>query len=220
MIKFFREKGPRILRYGLFSLLGGIVIVVGLNLWVVLQTNARIYDKVEDVPSGRVALLLGTSRNTARGPNVFFFQRIQSAAALYHAGKVVKIIVSGDNSQMNYNETEAMRRELVKLGVPNEAIVNDHAGFRTLDSVVRAKSVFDQNEVIIVSQRFHLQRALFIADAKGIKATGFVASDPLHGMPYYKVIFREWFARVKAVLDCYILGTQPKFPGPKEPIVF
>lgn len=220
MNKFLREKGPRIVRYGLFGTLGIIVMVVTLNLWVVFQTNARIYDKVEDVPSGRVALLLGTSRNTATGPNVFFFQRIHSAAALYHAGKVVKIIVSGDNSQMNYNETEAMRRELVKLGVPNDAIVNDHAGFRTLDSVVRAKSVFDQNEVIIVSQRFHLQRALFIADAKGIKATGFVAADPLHGIPYYKVIFREWFARVKAVLDCYILGTQPKFPGPKEPIVF
>lgn len=220
MIKFFRNHGRRILRYGLFSLLGAIFFVVTINLWVVLQTNGRIYDNLEDVPTGKVALLLGTSRNTARGANVFFMQRIYAAAALYHAGKVRKIIVSGDNSTDNYNETEAMRRELVKLGVPTGDIVNDHAGFRTLDSVVRAKSVFDQDEIIIVSQRFHIQRALFIADAKGIKATGYVAADPLHGMPYYKVIFREWFARVKAVLDCYVLGTEPKFPGPKEPIVF
>lgn len=220
MIQWWRNHARRILRYGLFTFLGGVLMIVAVNLWVTLQTNGRIYDNVQEAPSTKVALLLGTSRNTARGPNVFFMQRIQAGAALYHAGKVRKIIVSGDNSTDDYNETEAMRRELVKLGVPDTAIVNDHAGFRTLDSVVRAKSVFDQDEVIIVSQRFHLQRALFIADAKGIKATGYIAADPLHGLPYYKVILREWFARVKAVLDCYLLGTQPKFPGPKEPIVF
>jgi SanA protein len=194
--------------------------VVGINVWVVQQTGGRIFDRLEEVPFTNVALLLGTSRNTARGPNVFFMQRIDAAAALYHAGKVRKIIVSGDNGSENYNETEAMRRELVKRGVPEAAIVNDHAGFRTLDSVVRSKSVFDQDEIIIVSQRFHVQRALFIADTKGIKATGYAAADPPPGMPYYKVMVREWFARVKAVLDCYLLGTQPKFPGPKEPIVF
>jgi SanA protein len=220
MMQFFRKYGGRILRYGLFSALGGFILIALINLWVVLRTNGRIYDNVNDVPPGKVALLLGTSRNTSRGPNVFFMQRIDAAAELYHAGKVLKIIVSGDNSQTDYNETEAMRRELVKLGVPDKDIVNDHAGFRTLDSVVRAKSVFDQDEIIVVSQRFHVQRALFIADAKGIKATGFVAKDPLHGMPFYKVMVREVFARVKAALDCYILGTQPKFPGPKEPIVF
>ncbi|HEX2899170.1 MAG TPA: ElyC/SanA/YdcF family protein [Bacteroidia bacterium] len=219
-MKFLRDHWKRILKYGIFSFLGGVLLVVIINAWVVLQTNSRIFDDVAKIPAAKVALLLGTSRNTATGPNVFFFQRIHSAAALYHAGKVQKIIVSGDNCKDDYNETEAMRRELVKLGVPDAAIVNDHAGFRTLDSVVRAKSVFDQDEVIIVSQRFHLQRALFIADAKGIKASGYVASDPLHGMPYYKVIVREWFARVKAVMDCYLLGTKPKFPGPKEPIVF
>lgn len=220
MRQFLRQYGRRILRYGLFSALGGIILVVIINLWVVLRTNGRIYDQVADVPPAKVAVLLGTSRNTANGPNVFFMNRIKAAAELYHAGKVLKIIVSGDNSQMNYNETEAMRRELVKMGVPDAAIVNDHAGFRTLDSVVRAKSVFDQDEIIVVSQRFHVQRALFIADAKGIKATGYVAKDPLHGFPYYKVMVREVFARVKAVLDCYVLGTQPKFPGPLSPIVF
>jgi SanA protein len=219
-MKFLRTHWKRILKYGILSFLGGILSIVLINVWVVWQTDSRIFDDLTKVPNAKVGLLLGTSRNTATGKNVFFFQRIHSAAALYHAGKVQKIIVSGDNSKDNYNETEAMRRELVKLGVPDEAIVNDHAGFRTLDSVVRAKSVFDQDEVIIISQRFHLQRALFIADAKGIKANGYVANDPLHGTPYYKVIVREWFARVKAVMDCYLLGTKPKFPGPKEPIVF
>jgi SanA protein len=219
-MKLWSEYGGRIVRYGLYGLLIVVIAVAAINIWVVASTSRRIYNNIVDVPKGKVALLLGTSANTSHGPNVFFMQRIAAAAQLYHAGKVIKIIVSGDNSTDNYNETEAMRRELEKLGVPSQDIVNDHAGFRTLDSVVRAKSVFDQNDIIVVSQRFHIQRALFIADAKGIKAIGYVAKDPLHGMPYYKVMMREYFARVKAALDCYILGTQPKFPGPKEPIVF
>ncbi|MBP6640909.1 MAG: YdcF family protein, partial [Bacteroidia bacterium] len=135
-MKFLRNHWKRILKYGILSALGGVVSIVLINVWVVWQTDARIYDDVAKVPNAKVALLLGTSRNTATGPNVFFFQRIESAARLYHAGKVQKIIVSGDNSKDNYNETEAMRRELVKRGVPDSAIVNDHAGFRTLDSVV------------------------------------------------------------------------------------
>lgn len=219
-MKFWREYGPRGLRYGLYGLLAGVIVVAGINIWVVASTKGRIYDDLADVPQAKVALLLGTSRNTARGANVFFMERIYAAADLYHAGKVQKIIVSGDNSKMDYNETEAMRQELMRMGVPADAIVNDHAGFRTLDSVLRAKSVFDQDEVIVVSQRFHVQRAIFIADAHGIKATGYVAKDPLHGFPYYKVMMREYFARVKAALDCYLLGTKPKFPGPKEPIRF
>jgi SanA protein len=219
-MKWIRQVAPRLIKYSFIAFLVVLVFVIVVNLWVVKSTNARIFENLNEVPSAKVALLLGTSRNTATGPNIFFMYRIKAAADLYKAGKVQKIIVSGDNSTDNYNETEAMRRELVKLGVPDTAIVNDHAGFRTLDSVVRAKSVFDQDEVIVVSQRFHIQRALFIADAKGIKATGYVAKDPLHGFPYYKVMFREYFARVKAVLDCYLLGTQPKFPGPKEPIQF
>ena len=113
-----------------------------------------------------------------------------------------------------------MRKELIRRGIPAEAIVNDHAGFRTLDSVLRADLVFDQKEIIIVSQRFHIQRAIFIANAHGIKATGFVAKDPAHRSAFQRVMFREYFARCKAWLDCYILGTDPKFPGPKEPIVF
>lgn len=196
------------------------MITVGINLWVIWKTQSRIFENLAEVPKAKVALLLGTSPNGKYGKNVFFMHRIQAAADLYHAGKVKKIIVSGDNSVENYNETVAMRNELEKLGVPNHAIVNDHAGFRTLDSVVRAKSVFDQNEIIIVSQKFHIQRAIYIADAWGIEATGYVAKDPIHGKPYYKVIAREYFARIKAFLDCYVLGTNAKFPGPKEPIQF
>lgn len=219
-MKWLRKWFPKIVRYGLIAFATVFLFSIVINLWVIWGTQARVFTNVNDVPRSKVALLLGTSPNTARGKNVFFMHRIRAAADLYKAGKVKKIIVSGDNSVENYNETKAMRRELVKLGVPNSAIVNDHAGFRTLDSVVRAKSVFDQSEVVIVSQKFHIQRGIYIADAKGIKATGYVAKDPPHGNLYFRIMFREYFARVKAFLDCYILGTDAKFPGPKEPIRF
>lgn len=219
-MNWIRKWFPKILRVTLIGFGAMLLFTIIINLWVIWGTQSRIFEDVNLVPKSKVALLLGTSPTTSRGKNVFFMHRIRAAAALYNAGKVKKIIVSGDNSVENYNETKAMRNELVKLGVPNSAIVNDHAGFRTLDSVIRAKSVFDQNEIVIVSQRFHVQRAIYIADAKGIKATGYVAKDPPHGNLYFKVMFREYFARIKAFLDCYLLGTDAKFPGPKEPILF
>lgn len=196
-----------------------ILMVVLINVWVVLRTKSRIYTQTTDVPTTPVGLVLGTSEKLSNGHrNVFFDTRMDAAAELYKAQKVRKLIVSGDNSVSNYNETEAMRKALVKRGVPDKDIVEDFAGFRTLDSVVRTHSVFGQESFVVISQRFHIQRAIFIADAKGLKATGYVADDPAHRGPFFKVMAREWLARVAAVLDCYILRKQAKFPGPPEPI--
>jgi SanA protein len=200
------------------TLTGGLVVVLVLNLWVIGRASGRIFDRVEQVPEVPVALVLGTSRYVRGQRNAFFFNRIYAAVSLYRAGKVQKIIVSGDNGTESYNETDDMRRELIARGVPEEDIVNDHAGFRTLDSVVRAKSVFGQSRILIVSQHFHLQRAIFIARAHGIDAVGFSAEDPAEGDALLRVMTREYFARVKAWLDCYVLATQPRFPGPAEPI--
>jgi SanA protein len=199
------------------TLTGGLVVVLVLNLWVIGRASGRIFDRVEQVPEVPVALVLGTSRYVRGQRNAFFFNRIYAAVSLYRAGKVQKIIVSGDNGTESYNETDDMRRELIARGVPEEDIVNDHAGFRTLDSVVRAKSVFGQSRILIVSQHFHLQRAIFIARAHGIDAVGFSAEDPAEGDALLRVMTREYFARVKAWLDCYVLATQPRFPGPAEP---
>lgn len=206
------------IKWTALTLTGGIIIVLVLNLWVIGRASGRIFDKVEQVPEVPVALLLGTSRYVRGQRNAFFFNRIYAAVSLYRAGKVRKIIVSGDNGTQSYNETDDMRRELIARGVPEEDIVNDHAGFRTLDSVVRAKSVFGQSRILIVSQHFHLQRAIFIARAHGIDAVGFSAEDPAEGDALLRVMTREYFARVKAWLDCYVLATQPRFPGPAEPI--
>ena len=206
------------IKWTALTLTGGIIIVLVLNLWVIGRASGRIFDKVEEVPEVPVALLLGTSRYVRGQRNAFFFNRIYAAVSLYKAGKVQKIIVSGDNGTQSYNETDDMRRELIARGVPEEDIVNDHAGFRTLDSVVRAKSVFGQSRILIVSQHFHLQRAIFIARAHGIDAVGFSAEDPAEGDALLRIMTREYFARVKAWLDCYVLSTQPRFPGPAEPI--
>jgi SanA protein len=201
-----------------FGVLALFVLII--NIWVVRSAASHVYESADEIPPANVAVLLGTSRLVGGRKNVFFFTRIEAAAQLYKSGKVKKIIVSGDNSEMNYNETDDMRRELVKLGVPDEVIVNDHAGFRTLDSVLRAKLVFGQERIIVVSQRFHIQRAVFIAKAHGIDADGYVAADPALRSAFYKVMAREYLARVKAFLDCYILGTEPRFPGPPEPLSF
>lgn len=209
------------LKYSLLLFLLFIVSIVLINFWVIRSGHGKIFTLSKNVPTTPVALLLGTSRRVkSGGRNVFFFHRIDAAVELYKSGKVKKIIVSGDNGSEYYNETDDMREELIKRGVPGSAIVNDHAGFRTLDSVVRAKEVFGQEKIVVISQRFHIQRAIFIAKAHGIQATGFVAEDPAHRESYQRIMFREYFARVKAFLDCYILGTEPKFPGPPEPIQF
>src|SRR5690606_11301793 len=123
------------------------------------QTTAR----VDDLAPRPVALVLGTSRMLADGrPNRYYAFRIEAALALFHAGKCEKIVVSGDNGTVTYNEPEDMKADLIAGGVPEERIVCDYAGFRTLDSVVRFKEVFGQTTGIVVSQRFHNERAIFI----------------------------------------------------------
>ncbi len=215
--RFFK----RSLKFSLIGIIALVLFVVGINLYVVSSSNEAIFEDTADIPSCDVALLLGTSRILAGGlKNAYFFHRIDAAVRLYKSGKVKRIIVSGDNGSEYYNETEDMREELVKRGIPARHIVNDHAGFRTLDSVVRANLVFGQQKIIVVSQRFHVQRAIFIARAHDMEAYGYIAKDPVDSRSTAKVMAREYLARVKAFLDCYILGTGPKFPGPAEPIVF
>jgi len=175
----------------------------------------RTYEDLADVPHRKVGLVLGCSRRQADGsPNEFFVNRMQAAADLFKAGKVEYLLVSGDNRTRRYNETRDMRRALLKLGVPANRVYCDYAGFRTLDSIVRAYRVFGQTSLTIVSQKFHNERAIFIALHKGIDAIGFnargvVASESL------ATRCREQLARVKTILDVYLLDTPPKFLGDK-----
>ncbi len=188
--------------------------------WIVINTTkTKIYNTISDTPKvNNVALILGTSKYTSKGyTNLFFKYRIKAAADLYLSGKIKHIIVSGDNSLKEYNEPRQMLQALIKLGIPASAITLDFAGFRTLDSVVRCKKVFGQNKFIIISQRFHVERALFIAKKYNIDAIGFAAQDPPEKYTL-KTRIREYFAKTKAVIDLYITNKKPKFLGKKEKI--
>ncbi len=190
-----------------------------LDRYISYTSDRHIYTEIKDLPQKKAALLLGTAKYIAKGKkNYFYVYRIRAAVALWKAGKVKAILVSGDNETKYYNETARMQKDLIKAGVPKEYISLDYAGFRTLDSVVRAEAVFDLENYIIVSQQFHLERALFIAKAKGQKVIGFAAKDIAGTKAAKKMAVREYLARVKAFLDVYILYTEPKFYGKKEKV--
>ena len=203
--------------------IGGFVLLIAFiffSNWIIISsTEKKIYSTVEETPNGNeVALLLGTSRYTLRGTtNLYFKYRINAAVNLYKYGKIKHILVSGDNRLENYNEPKQMQSVLMERGIPEHAITLDYAGFRTLDSVVRGKKVFGQNKFIIISQRFHIERALFIADKYDIEAIGFSAQDPPKKYST-KTKIREVFAKTKAVIDLYLINKNPKFLGKKEVI--
>jgi len=178
--------------------------------------ESSIYHDIKKIPKKRAALVLGTSKYLkGGGKNYFYTYRIRAATALWKARKIDAIVVSGDNSTKYYDETTTMYKDLIKAGVPSKYITKDHAGLRTLDSVVRAEAIFDLEDYIIVSQEFHLKRALYIAYQKGQKAIGFAAKDIKDTPTAKKMEAREFLAGIKAFLDVKVLMTEPKFYGEK-----
>lgn len=196
--------------------IGLVVLVLCSNYYIISGTSDYIYHSVDSVPRNRVGLVLGTSRYLrSGGSNPYFRYRIDAAVQLYDADKIEYILVSGDNSLKSYNEPKLMREALEERGVPADRIFADYAGFRTLDSVVRSKEVFGQKKLTIITQEFHGRRAVFIGRHKGIEAVAFAAGSV--STEYgFKVLVREVFARVKAVLDIYLFHTQPRFLGEAE----
>ena len=188
-----------------------------IDRWISFQTQDQIYTDTSDVPTFNVAVVLGTSKYLGKVLNEYYSNRIDAAIQLHHEEKVANFLLSGDNAHRSYNEPWTMKRDLLKSGVAEENIFLDYAGFRTLDSVVRAKEIFDTDNFLIITQQFHCERALFIANSHKINAKCFAVPGPSNhsGM---KVRLREVFARAKAVLDLYITHAKPKFLGPKEPI--
>lgn len=179
----------------------------------------RIFRTVNQVPANEVALILGTGRLTASGrTNLHFTQRINAAVELYQSGKVQHLLVSGDNHIAGYDEPTDMMNALVAAGIPTNAITRDYAGFRTLDSVVRAHSVFGLKKFTIVTEAFHCPRALWIAQQRGLDAVAFAAPD-LSVRWSARVKARESLARVLCGMDLYLWHRSPKFPGPPEPIL-
>ena len=179
-----------------------------------MKSNAalKVYSSIAAIPSNKVGLVLGTSKFNRNGyVNYYYKYRIDAALALYKAGKVTVFIVSGDNSVKDYDEPTQMKEDLMAGGVPESAIYLDYAGFRTLDSIVRASKIFGQKEFTIISQQFHNERAIFLAESYDLKVVAYNAKDV--NVKYgFKTLVREKFARVKMLLDL-TFGIQPKFLG-------
>lgn len=187
-----------------------VLILVVSNQVIRFSTAHYLYDAVEHIPYNEVGLVLGTSpRLRNGGPNPYFTRRMEAAAELFHNRKVSLLIVSGDNRTRYYNEPEQMRRALVELGVPSSSIILDQAGLRTLDSVLRARDVFNFNEITIISQKFHNQRAVYIAKQKGMKVYALNAKDVEHSTND-RTRLREWLAKTIVFWDL-LSNRQPQY---------
>lgn len=181
------------------------------------SSDGKLYSDVRRVPYNKVGLLLGTNKYLAGGGvNTYYRYRIKAAVELVKAGKVKYIIASGNNESPNYNEPQQMKEDLIKEGVDSSRIFLDPAGLRTFDSMVRLREVFGEDSVTVISQKFHNERALYIASREGIYAVGFNARDRNReeGGP---VQAREKLARVKVFLD-YFMSKDPKYLGKKVKI--
>lgn len=215
-MKFFKIA----LKFVIFTLLAVLLFLIGSNIWVIGLSKSMVFEHAEGLSNTDVALVLGTSKKFASGqPNQFFGFRMDAAAQLFHEGKVKHLILSGDNNTIYYNEPMDMKKALLERGVTDEKITLDYAGFRTFDSIVRCKEVFGQNKFTIVTQKFHSYRAVFIAKYYGLDVQAYAAQN-MSAKQSFKVQFREFLARPKAVLDLYFLKQSPKFLGDPEIILF
>ncbi len=215
--RWLPKAGTLLLHLGIGLLLSGIALLLIADQ-IVGSSQQYTYQDVDQIPYNKVAVILGTSKYLLDGRrNEYFANRISAAAELYRSGKASYFLVSGDNATRSYNEPREMRRELLKAGIPAERIYSDYAGFRTLDSIVRANAVFGQRSFTIVSQGFHNERAIFVARHFGINAIGFNAKD-VDAYSGLKTRTRELMARVLCLVDLYLLDKQPKFLGEPVPI--
>jgi SanA protein len=204
-------------------LIGVIVIFIGAltAVWVLMTTIharavSRIYTEIGAIPPAPVALVLGAGLWKDGSPTPALYDRVATAVDLYKAGKVKKLLMTGDNRFINYNEPEAMRKLAVQLGVPNEDIVLDYAGRRTYDSCYRAKEIFEVKQVVIVTQRYHLDRSLFLCDAMGVASVGMVADRRVYQTLRWWEL-REVLATAAAWWDVNIVRPEPVL-GEKLPI--
>lgn len=190
-----------------------LLVVAGTNAIILLGSEGRTTHDPARAPRAQAALVLGAGLNRDGSPSAMLRDRLRAAAALYRDGRVDKVLVSGDHGTVGYDEVNAMRRGLIALGVPERDVFTDHAGFATLDSVVRARKVFNVHSVVIVTQSFHLPRALWLARRAGLEAHGLTAGGR-YGGAGRKAALREVLARTKAVEDA-VTGAGPRFLGPR-----
>ncbi|HVX01282.1 MAG TPA: ElyC/SanA/YdcF family protein [Candidatus Babeliaceae bacterium] len=195
-----------------------LALLFGVDRYVTNATQKQLYSNTDSIPYNRVGLLLGTSKYIRTGVvNPYYQYRIDAAVALYKAGKISYILVSGDNRSITYNEPGMMRKDLIARGVPPDRIYLDYAGVHTLDSIIRCRDIFGVDHFTIISQPFHDERALFIANCKGMTAIAYNAKD-VGGLFGFKVIVREKFSRLKMMLELLADVRAKDYYGPKVEI--
>ena len=201
----------------IYGFIGGFFLVGLVRIGILIQGRTKTY-LPENVPAEPVALVLGAGLNRDGTPGVVLRDRVETAAELYFSGKVEKLLMSGDNTSQFYNEPGAMQAYALTLGVPEADIVLDYAGRRTYDSCYRAKVIFNVDRLIVVTQAFHLPRAIFLCNAFEIDVSGVTADDAHYNRRGY--IFwwtREIFASSVAVWDVFFAQPEPIL-GQPEPI--
>ena len=196
----------------------GIILLIGIliNVYIESVIKKHIYSDINNVPKSYTGLVLGAFVSERGTPSYVLRQRLDKAVELYKAGKIERILVSGDHGKKNYDEVNGMKEYLLKNGIPLKDIFLDHAGFDTYSSMVRAKEIFEVDSVIIITQKFHLPRSVYIARKKGLNAYGVVANTDNK----YENIYnqgRDKISRVKAFFDV-AFGRKPKYLGEKIPI--
>lgn len=199
-----------------WTMLSGFIVmflIISISNYKINSVSKNhIYNNTELIPYNKTGLLLGTSKYLKSGKsNLYFEYRIQATEALFKSGKIDNIVISGDNSRKDYNEPQDMKDELLKRGIPENRIYLDYAGFRTFDSVYRMKEIFGQTNFTIISQEFHNQRAIYIANHLQLNTVGFNSKD-VDVYNGFKTQLREKLARVKVMLDL-LIGKKPKFLG-------
>ncbi len=217
-----KAAGKGFFRRWLKRLAWGVVVIVALAAAVVLYANltaiwasrGRLFTDVARLPETKVGLVFGTTDKINGRENLYFRYRIDAAVEVWNAGKLETLIVSGDNLSPYYDEPEKMRQALIERGVPKDRIVRDPRGLRTLDSVVRTKEIYGASSVLMISQRFQNERAIYLAKANGIEAYGYNARD-VETQAGLKTRLREIGARVKMWLDVNFLNTRPSHLGKK-----
>ncbi len=204
----------KFLKYSLLSFVLLALVIFGADYWVESNALEKNFTSTLSIPNNNVGLLLGTGKFNRNGYiNAYYKYRIDATVKLYKAGKIKFILISGDNSRKDYDEPSLMMEDLIKRGIPESVIYLDYAGFRTLDSIVRAKEIFGQSKVTVISQKFHNERAIFLGESFDLDIIGFNAKSV--SVKYgYKTQVREKLARVKMLIDI-VFGVNPKFLGDK-----
>ncbi len=203
-----------LIRKTLMLLALGFIAILICDFAISYNAKNRTYNTVYNIPKNKVGLVLGVGKYTQNGLiNQYYSYRLEAAVELFQANKIEYILVSGDHSSPTYNEPLSFKNDLILNGIPEDRIVLDYAGLRTLDSTVRAHKIFGLNRFTFISQQFHNERAILLADAHNLSTIGYNAKD-VGGSYGRNTKLREYLARPKAMLDI-VFNTQPKYLGPQ-----